>query len=332
MEKKKLIIAAALAAAISLTVIIVVFAGGNKKDGDRIQNVSVAAVKEPKASSEKESTKKFLLAENEEAKGDETGETAEGESDSKEEETSKGADNATDAASVTKTTDKISNSSSGTEANTKNQSTDAQSQTTAKNQSTPNQQTEKATNKTASTQKPTTAASTGAKPQPAQPQTQAPTQPATQKATQPSQPQTQAPKPTEPATTAHTHNWQAHYATRTVSEAWDEPVYQEYDVWEMHEIHTCNGNHKDGVDLTEARNRYLADHPGAALYEFYDNQIGYVTPCGTDPIFGTMYPGGNYLTQGVIVGKDKIQVNTIHHDAVTEQYVDYYTCACGATK
>ena len=228
---------------------------------------------------------------------------------------------------MTKTTDKTNNPSSGTEANTKNQNTAAQSQTTAKNQSTQNQPTEKATNKTAATQKPTTAKPTEAKPQP---QTQAPTQ----KATQPSQPQTQAQttKPTEPQTTAHTHSWQAHYATRTIKEAWDEPVYQKYDVWEMHEIHTCNGNHKDGVDLTEARNRYLADHPGAALYEFYDNQIGYVTPCGTDPIFGTMYPGGNYMTQGVIVGKDKIQTGTIHHDAVTEQYVDYYTCTCGATK
>ena len=306
MKKKKWIAAAALAAAISLTVIIVVFAGSSKKDGDKIQNVSAATVKVQKASSGKESTKKPLLAENEE-----TGETAEGESDSREEETSKDADNATDAAPAATNT---ANTAETTAVNQKESGQTGQSVN----------QTEAATQKTSAAQgQTTTSAAKNQNTANMQPQTQAPT-------TAPAPAPTQA--ATQPQTTAHTHNWQAHYATRTVTEAWDEPVYQTYDITEMHFIHTCNGNHKDGVDLTEARNRYLADHPGSSWDEFYDNQIGYVTPCGTDPIFGTMYPGGNYLTQPVVVGTDKIQINTIHHEAVTEQYIDYYTCSCGATK
>ena len=310
MKKKKWIAAAALAAAISLTVIIVVFAGSSKKDGDKIQNVSAATVKVQKASSGKESTKKPLLAENEE-----TGETAEGESDSREEETSKDADNATDAAPAATNT---ANTAETTAVNQKESGQTGQSVN----------QTEAATQKTSAAQgQTTTSAAKNQKTANMQPQTQAPT---TAPAPAPTQPATQA--ATQPQTTAHTHNWQAHYATRTVTEAWDEPVYQEYDVWEMHKIHTCSGAHKDGVDLTEAYERYVADHPGATWSEFCLNQAGYVTPCGTDPIFGTIYPGNTYMTQGVIVGTDKIQVNTIHHEAVTEQYIDYYTCSCGATK
>lgn len=111
---------------------------------------------------------------------------------------------------------------------------------------------------------------------------------------------------------SHTHNWQpvygtvhhdevGHYETQTVSEAWDEPVYEYRNV--------CSACGASFVSPTEVGDHIIFEHNGAAAYS---NQ--------------------------------KVQVDTIHHEAVTqevwvvdqaaydEQVITGYKCSCGATK
>ena len=109
----------------------------------------------------------------------------------------------------------------------------------------------------------------------------------------------------------HTHSWEpvygtvhhdevGHYETQTVSEAWDEPVYEGRYV-----CSACGATFADdsiGIHIIEA-------HSGLASYSV-----------------------------------QKVQVDTIHHDAVTqqvwvvdqaaydEQVITGYRCSCGATK
>lgn len=117
-------------------------------------------------------------------------------------------------------------------------------------------------------------------------------------------------KPTSPT---HTHNWtavtktihhkeQGHYETVTVSEAWDEPVYEDKC------LSICN---QCGADIT---GNYIAHFKESKSCSGYHSE---------------------YI---------QIQVDTIHHEAVTKQkyVVDQdaydetittgYKCNCGATK
>lgn len=132
-----------------------------------------------------------------------------------------------------------------------------------------------------------------------------------------------APKPVAPASEddagtaaveqpAHVHDWQpvcavvhhqetGHYETQTVTEAWDEPVYEGRCV-----CSACGG---DFGSPTEVSIHILEAHGGLASYS-----------------------------------AQKVQVDTIHHEAVTqeiwvvdqaawdEQVVTGYRCSCGAER
>lgn len=115
-----------------------------------------------------------------------------------------------------------------------------------------------------------------------------------------------------PQQPTHTHSWEAvygtvhhdevgHYETQTVSEAWDEPVY------EYKQVCSACGASFNTVD--EVGDHIIFTHDGLAAYS-----------------------------------SQRIQTNTVHHDAVTqevwvvdqaaydEQVITGYRCSCGATK
>lgn len=110
----------------------------------------------------------------------------------------------------------------------------------------------------------------------------------------------------------HTHSWEpvygtvhhdevGHYETQTVSEAWDEPVY------EYKQVCSACGASFNTVD--EVGDHIIFTHDGLAAYS-----------------------------------SQRIQTNTVHHDAVIqqiwvvdqaaydEQVITGYRCSCGATK
>lgn len=130
-------------------------------------------------------------------------------------------------------------------------------------------------------------------------------------------------------TTQHQHTWVAqyttvhheeegHYEDVLVQEAYDEPVYETHNV--------CN---YCGLDIT-ASGQSVVSHCGT---------------CG-EPLSpeDPFYVEGKTTTAGSSYGSIKVQVDTIHHDAVyeTQWIVDKaaydekvltgYTCTCGATK
>ena len=137
--------------------------------------------------------------------------------------------------------------------------------------------------------------------------TEAPTTQAPAPSTQ--APTTQEPRTEEP-TTAHQHTW----TTVVDKDEWDEPIYEEQDVYE---------NHSAWPDGTICDN--LTD-PGAKVQWCIDHCTSCFPDCPSPDPAGrcalTITWGSFY------VRTDKVQVGTRHHDAVTHQECS----TCGARK
>ena len=144
-----------------------------------------------------------------------------------------------------------------------------------------------------------------------EPATQAPatTEAPTTQAPAPSTeaPTTQAPRTEEP-TTAHQHTWK----TVIDKDEWDEPIYEEQDVYE---------NHSVWPDGTICDN--LTD-PGAKVQWCIDHCVNCFPDC-PDPD-----PAGRCALSigwgSVWVGTEKVQTGTRHHDAITHKECS----VCGA--
>ena len=144
-----------------------------------------------------------------------------------------------------------------------------------------------------------------------EPATQAPatTEAPTTQAPAPSTeaPTTQAPRTEEP-TTAHQHTWK----TVIDKDEWDEPIYEEQDVYE---------NHSVWPDGTICDN--LTD-PGAKVQWCIDHCVNCFPNC-PDPD-----PAGRCALSigwgSVWVGTEKVQTGTRHHDAITHKECS----VCGA--
>lgn len=137
--------------------------------------------------------------------------------------------------------------------------------------------------------------------------TEAPTTQAPAPSTQ--APTTQEPRTEEP-TTAHQHTWK----TVVDKDEWDEPIYEEQDVYE---------NHSAWPDGTICDN--LTD-PGAKVQWCIDHCTSCFPDCPSPDPAGrcalTITWGSFY------VRTDKVQTGTRHHDAVTHQECS----VCGARK
>ena len=137
--------------------------------------------------------------------------------------------------------------------------------------------------------------------------TEAPTTQAPAPSTQ--APTTQEPRTEEP-TTAHQHTW----ITIKDKDEWDEPIYEEQDVYENH---SCWPDGTLADDLTDpgAKQRWCMLHCTRCNPECSDPD-----PAGRCALRITW---GSYY-----VRTDKVQVGTKHHDAVTHQECS----TCGARK
>lgn len=134
------------------------------------------------------------------------------------------------------------------------------------------------------------------------PTTQAPT-PSTEA------PTTQAPRTEEP-TTAHQHTW----TTVVDKDEWDEPIYEEQDVYEWHSMWP-DGSYADELRDSCAKQRWCADHCVSCFPNCPD----------PDPAGRCAFS----IADGEVwVGTKKVQTGTRHHDAVTHQECS----VCGARK
>ena len=138
--------------------------------------------------------------------------------------------------------------------------------------------------------------------------TEAPTTQAPAPSTQ--APTTQAPRTEEP-TTAHQHTWK----TVIDKDEWDEPIYEEQDVYEDHYTWP-DGSYADELADGCAKQRWCMLH---------------CTRC--NPGCSDPDPAGRCAfriaeSHPVWVGTNKVQVGTKHHDAVTHQECS----TCGARK
>ena len=138
------------------------------------------------------------------------------------------------------------------------------------------------------------------------PDTEAPTTQAPAPSTQ--APTTQEPRTEEP-TTAHQHTWK----TVVDKEAWDEPIYEEQDVYENHYTWP-DGSYADDLASGSAKVQWCIDH---------------CTSCFPD--CPNPDPAGRCAftiaeSHPVWVGTKKVQTGTRHHDAVTHQECS----TCGA--
>lgn len=149
-------------------------------------------------------------------------------------------------------------------------------------------------------------------------------EPATQTPATTEAPTTQAPAPTtqapdateapapraEEPTTAHQHTWK----TVVDKEAWDEPIYEEQDVYEWHSMWP-DGSYADELRDSCAKQRWCADHCVSCFPNCPD----------PDPAGRCAFS----ITDGEVwVGTKKVQTGTRHHDAVTHQECS----VCGARK
>lgn len=146
-----------------------------------------------------------------------------------------------------------------------------------------------------------------------EPATQAPatTEAPTTQAPAPSTeaPTTQAPRTEEP-TTAHQHTWK----TVVDKDEWDEPIYEEQDVYEWHSMWP-DGSYADELLQPSAKQRWCADHCVSCFPNCPD----------PDPAGRCAFS----ITDGEVwVGTKKVQTGTKHHDAVTHQECS----VCGARK
>ncbi|MCI6914252.1 MAG: hypothetical protein MR799_02065 [Lachnospiraceae bacterium] len=133
--------------------------------------------------------------------------------------------------------------------------------------------------------------------------------------TQAPAPNTQAPAATEaPApraeepTTAHQHTWK----TVVDKEAWDEPIYEEQDVYEWHSMWP-DGSYADELRDSCAKARWCGQHCTRCFPNCPDPD-----PAGRCAL--------SVADGEVWVGTKKVQTGTRHHDAVTHQECS----VCGA--
>ncbi len=149
-------------------------------------------------------------------------------------------------------------------------------------------------------------------------------EPATQTPDTTEAPTTQAPAPTtqapdtteapapraEEPTTAHQHTW----TTIKDKDEWDEPIYEEQDVYEWHSMWP-DGSYADELLQPSAKQRWCADHCVSCFPNCPD----------PDPAGRCAFS----ITDGEVwVGTKKVQTGTRHHDAVTHQECS----VCGARK
>lgn len=131
--------------------------------------------------------------------------------------------------------------------------------------------------------------------------------PSTTQAQQTSQPQAGA----EEQTTAHQHTWK----TVVDKEAYDEPVYEEQDVYEWHAVWWPDGTYADELAGACEKQRWCMLHCVSCNPECPDPD-----PQGRCAL--------KVVDTLVWVGTEKVQVGTEHHDAVTHQECT----VCGAWK
>lgn len=137
--------------------------------------------------------------------------------------------------------------------------------------------------------------------------TEAPTTQAPAPSTQ--APTTQEPRTEEP-TTAHQHTWK----TVVDKDEWDEPIYEEQDVYENHSFWP-DGTLADDLLDPCAKARWCGQHCVSCFPNCPDPDPA--GRCAFSITYGTVW-----------VGTEKVQVGTRHHDAVTHQECS----TCGARK
>lgn len=137
--------------------------------------------------------------------------------------------------------------------------------------------------------------------------TEAPTTQAPAPSTQ--APTTQEPRTEEP-TTAHQHTWK----TVVDKDEWDEPIYEEQDVYENHSVWP-DGSYADELRDSCAKQRWCADHCVSCFPDCPSPD-----PAGRCAL--------SVADTSVFVGTKKVQTGTRHHDAVTHQECS----TCGARK
>lgn len=171
--------------------------------------------------------------------------------------------------------------------------------------------TEEASGKPSGTDKPETemANSGSVKPDSSKPDTSNNGAPSTTQAQQISQPQAGA----EEQTTEHQHTWK----TVVDKEVYDEPVYEEQPIIECHAAWP-DGTYADELDESSAKQRWCMLHCVSCNPECPD----------PDPQGRCAFTICQSASNPVIVGYNKVQVGTEHHDAVTHQECT----VCGARK
>lgn len=149
-------------------------------------------------------------------------------------------------------------------------------------------------------------------------------EPATQAPATTEAPTTQAPAPTtqapdateapapraEEPTTAHQHTW----TTIKDKDEWDEPIYEEQDVYENHSFWP-DGTLADDLEQPSAKQRWCMLHCTRCNPECSDPDPA--GRCALSIGWGSVY-----------IRTDKVQVGTRHHDAITHQECS----VCGARK
>ena len=137
--------------------------------------------------------------------------------------------------------------------------------------------------------------------------TEAPTTQAPAPSTQ--APTTQEPRTEEP-TTAHQHTWK----TVVDKDEWDEPIYEEQDVYENHSVWP-DGTICDELSDSGAKVQWCIDHCVNCFPDCPDPDPA--GRCALSITWGSFY-----------VRTDKVQTGTKHHAAITHQECT----TCGARK
>lgn len=120
---------------------------------------------------------------------------------------------------------------------------------------------------------------------------------------------TEAPAPrTEEPTTAHQHTWK----TVVDKDEWDEPIYEEQDVYENHS-YWPDGTYCDELGSCDAKQRWCMCHCTSCNPECSDPDPA--GRCAFSILWGPVW-----------VGTEKVQTGTRHHDAITHKECS----VCGA--
>lgn len=149
-------------------------------------------------------------------------------------------------------------------------------------------------------------------------------EPATQAPATTEAPTTQAPAPTtqapdateapapraEEPTTAHQHTW----TTIKDKDEWDEPIYEEQDVYENHSVWP-DGSYADELRDSGAKVQWCINHCVNCFPDCPNPD-----PAGRCAL--------SITDTSVFIGTKKVQVGTRHHDAITHQECS----VCGARK